>query len=93
MEQFYFRFIRLDSKERKNVHFVSYLDSIEQNLMALVLTKERLNEFIKSGEVKDESDIFAEFDISMSVIESLLVKTLDEKGRVYVTWGSQRIAA
>ena len=93
MEQFYFRFIRLDSKERKNVHFVSYLDSIEQNLMALVLTKERLNEFIKSGEVKDESDIFAEFNISMSVIESLLVRTQDEKGRIHVTWGSQQVTA
>ncbi len=93
MEQFYFRFIRLDSKERTNVHFVSYLDSIEQNLMALVLTKERLNEFIKSGEVKDESDIFEEFDISMSVIESLLIKTMDEKGNVRVSWGGQRIAA
>ncbi|MDR2882901.1 MAG: N-6 DNA methylase [Alistipes sp.] len=93
MEQFYFRFIRLDSKERTNVHFVSYLDSIEQNLMALVLTKERLNEFIKSGEVREQSDIFDEFDISMSVIESLLIKTLDEKGNVRVSWGSQRIAA
>ena len=93
MEQFYFRFIRLDSKERKNVHFVSYLDSIEQNLMALVLTKERLNEFIKTGEVKDESDIFEEFDISMSVIESLLIKTMDSEGNVRVTWGSQRVAA
>jgi len=93
MEQFYFRFIRLDSKERTNVHFVSYLDSIEQNLMALVLTKERLNEFIKSGEVKEQSDIFDEFDVSMSVIESLLVKTLDGEGNVHVTWGSQRIAA
>ena len=93
MEQFYFRFIRLDSKERTNVHFVSYLDSIEQNLMALVLTKERLNEFIKTGEVKDESDIFEEFDISMSVIESLLIKTMDSEGNVRVTWGSQRVAA
>ena len=93
MEQFYFRFIRLDSKERTNVHFVSYLDSIEQNLMALVLTKERLNEFIKTGEVKDESDIFEEFDISMSVIESLLIKTMDGEGNVRVTWGSQRVAA
>ena len=44
MEQFYFRFIRLDSKEMKDVHYVTYEDSVEQNLMALVLTKERLNE-------------------------------------------------
>ena len=57
MEQFYFRFIRLDSKEMKDVHYVTYEDSVEQNLMALVLTKERLNEFIKTGEVKEQSEI------------------------------------
>lgn len=39
MEQFYFRFIRLDSKELKDVHYVTYKDSVEQNLMALVLPK------------------------------------------------------
>ncbi len=42
MEQFSFRFIRFDSKEFTHVHFVLYEDSIKQNLMALVLTKERL---------------------------------------------------
>ena len=52
MEQFYFRFIRLDSKEFTHVRFVLYEDSIEQNLMALVLTKERLNDFIKTGRSK-----------------------------------------
>ena len=71
MEQFYFRFIRLDSKELKDVHYVTYKDSVEQNLMALVLTKERLNEFIKTGEVKEQSEIFEEFDVTMSVIETM----------------------
>lgn len=80
MEQFYFRFIRLDSKEMKDVHYVTYEDSVEQNLMALVLTKERLNEFIKTGEVKEQSEIFEEFDITMSVIDSLLVRTQDREG-------------
>ena len=93
MEQFYFRFIRLDSRDKTNVHFVSYVDSIEQNLMALVLTKERLNEFIKSGEVMEQSEIFEEFDISMSVIESLLIREQDSEGKVHISWGSQRIAA
>lgn len=92
MEQFYFRFIRLDSKEMKDVHYVTYEDSIEQNLMALVLTKERLNEFIKTGEVKDQSEIFEEFDITMSVIDSLLVRTQDHEGKIHISWGSQRIA-
>ena len=43
--------------------------------MALVLTKERLNEFIKTGEVKEQSEIFEEFDITMSVIDSLLIRS------------------
>jgi SAM-dependent methyltransferase len=92
MEQFYFRFIRLDSKEHTQVHFITYEDSIEQNLMALVLTKERLNEFIKTGEVKEESDIFDEFDISPSIIESLLTKEQDEKGRSFISWGYQKVS-
>lgn len=92
MEQFYFRFIRLDSKEMKDVHYVTYEDSVEQNLMALVLTKERLNEFIKTGGVKEQSEIFEEFDITMSVIDSLLVRTQDREGKIHISWGSQRIA-
>ena len=92
MKQFYFRFIRLDSKEMKDVHYVTYEDSVEQNLMALVLTKERLNEFIKTGEVKEQSEIFEEFDITMSVIDSLLVRTQDREGKIHISWGSQRIA-
>ena len=93
MEQYYFRFIRLDSKDLKNVHYVTYADSVEQNLMALVLTKERLNEFIKTGEVKEQSEIFEEFDITMSVIDSLLVREQDSEGKIRISWGSQRIAS
>lgn len=91
MEQFYFRFIRLDSKDRKKVHFVTYEDSVEQNLMALVLTKERLNEFIKCGEVKEQAEIFNEFDISMSVIDSLLRRETDAEGKVRISWGRQLV--
>lgn len=91
MEQFYFRFIRLDSKDHTRVHFVTYQDSIEQNIMALVLTKERLNEFIKSGEVKKQSEIFEEFGISMSVIEGLLKRYRDSEGKLHITWGRQTV--
>lgn len=79
IKQFYFRFIRLDSKALKNVHYVTYEDSIEQNLMALVLTTERINEFIKSIEAKEQSAIFEEFDVSLSVIESLLIRERDRE--------------
>lgn len=92
MEQFYFRFIRLDSKEFTHVHFVLYEDSIEQNLMALVLTKERLNDFIKTGEVKEQSEIFDEFGISPNLVESLLRREQDDDGHFYISWGDQTVS-
>ena len=91
MEQFYFRFIRLDSKNKTHVHFVTYDESIEQNLIALVLTKERLNEFIKTGEIMEESEIFDEFDISPNLIENLLKRRQDAEGNFYICWGDQRV--
>ena len=92
MEQFYFRFIRLDSVGMRRVHYLTYEESIEQNLMALVLTKERLNEFIKSGEVKDESEIFEEFDISPDIIETLFTREKDDQGKFHIRWGAQKVS-
>ena len=91
MEQFYFRFIRLDSVGKRRVYYLTYEDSIEQNIMALILTKERLNEFIKIGEVKDEADIFEEFDIDPSIINSLFRREQDENGKFQIRWGEQNI--
>ena len=95
MEQFYFRFIRLDSENMTRVHFVTYLQSIEQNLLALVLTKERLNEFIKNGEITAQSEIFEEYDTTMQLLDEILVRETDSEGRVHihVSWGRQQIAA
>ncbi|MFI3294342.1 MAG: helicase-related protein, partial [Rikenellaceae bacterium] len=92
MEQFYFRFIRLDSVGKRRVYFLTYENSIEQNLMSLLLTKERLNEFVKAGEVKEESEIFEEYDIDPSVINSLFTKEKDENGKLRISWGSQVVS-
>lgn len=92
MEQFYFRFIRLDSKNMKRIHFVTYSDSIEQNLLALVTTKERLNDFIRTGQVQSETDIHNEFGIDDEMLKSFLCKETDDKGFTRITWGSQKIA-
>lgn len=92
MEQFYFRFIRLDSRNKTFVHYVCYDESIEQNLIALVLTKERVNEFVKVGEMIEESQIFSEFDVSPNLIENLLSRECDKDGNFYITWGNQRVA-
>lgn len=93
MEQFYFRFIRFDSEGHTNVHFVNYASSIEQNIMALILTKERLNDFIQTGEVTEESAVFDEFGVSTSVIDSLFVRETDKDGKSFIRWGQQKVVA
>ena len=45
----------------------------------------------ETGEVKEQSEIFEEFDVTMSVIESLLVRECDSEGRIHISWGSQCI--
>ncbi|WP_110312711.1 helicase-related protein [Dysgonomonas alginatilytica] len=93
MEQFYFRFIRFDSEGHTNVHFVNYASSIEQNIMALILTKERLNDFIQTGEVTEESAVFDEFGVSTSIIDSLFTREQDDEGKFNISWGQQKIVA
>ncbi len=43
MSQFYMRFIRYTSTDFKDIYFLTYADSLESNLMQMVLVKENLN--------------------------------------------------
>lgn len=92
MEQFYFRFIRLDSKEKTNVHMVTYDDTIEQNILALLLKKEQINDFIKELEYKPEGDIYEEYGVDMGILDSIIEKEYDEDGGVTINWGKQEVA-
>ena len=60
--------------------------------MALVLTKERLNDFIKTGEVKEQPEIFDEFGISPNLIEGLFPPEQDDEGYFYITWRDQMVS-
>ena len=84
-------YTHLDVYKRQT--FVTYKDSIEQNLYALIATKERLTEFMKYGELREQSEIFDELDISLSLIEEMLQRGRDENGKLYIGWGGQKIAA
>lgn len=53
MTQYYFRFIRYISKHFKNVYFLTYEKSIEMNLLKMVLSKEKINLFMKKQGVGD----------------------------------------
>ena len=92
MEQFYFRFIRLDMLEKTNVHIITYDDTIEQNILALLLRKEQINDFIKTLEYKEQGDIFDEYGVDMDILNSIIEKEYDDEGKVKINWGKQNVA-
>lgn len=93
ISQYYFRFIRFNSKQNKEVHFITYDNTIEQNLLALLMSKERINEYIKTLDYRDQEDIYDEFDIDLSILDSIIEKEKDDEGRTRLTlsWGQQSI--
>jgi len=91
ISQYYFRFIRFNSKDHKEIHFVTYGNTIEQNLMALLMAKERINEYIKTLSFKDQEDIYKAYDIDLDILDSLMEKETDQEGRVQLTWGQQKV--
>jgi len=93
MAQYYFRFIRYNSKKEKEIHFVTYADSIEQNILALLMSKQKLNEFVKEGKEVSRSDMFQEFGIDENILKQIIEKSYDEEGNLHLRWGKQTIAA
>lgn len=89
MSQFYFRFIRFDSIKHTEVHFVNYRDTIEMNLLALLMAKEKLNDFIKTTNETSSAAIYDEFGFDLNILDSLIQKNYDEDGHLYLTWGKQ----
>lgn len=87
IEQFYFRFIRYDSKNVTEVVFLSYAKTIEVNLMALLMVKEKLNDYIKTLEYRDDSDIYDEYGVDLDILNSLITKEEDSEGKIRIKWG------
>jgi superfamily II DNA or RNA helicase len=91
MMQYIGRFTRLNSKNKTTVNFVTYRNTLEQNILALLMAKQRINEFVKQLEYKEDADIFDEFGISLDIFNSIITKSYDENGSVTLTWGKQQI--
>jgi len=91
LEQFIFRFIRYDSLNKKKVFIFSYTDTIEMNLLALLLDKEKANEYGKTLEYKTTNEIFEDFNVETSILEMLLSKEIDRAGKVSISWGGGQV--
>lgn len=91
MSQFYMRFIRYTSTEWKDIYFVTYMGSIESNLMQMVLAKEKINLFMK-GQDKDLDEIYDRFGVDYDLLSLLMYREQDNEGNFQIRWGKQNIA-
>lgn len=90
MSQFYFRFIRFTSTDEKKIYFVTYENSIESNLLKMILCKEKLNLFMKDEQIEDD-ELYEKFGINEAMLKTLMSKEKDEKGNIKIVWGNQKI--
>ena len=91
MSQFYMRFIRYTSTEYKDIYFLTYIGSLESNLLQMVIAKEKINLFMK-GQDTDLDLIYDKFGIDYNLLALLLHKGVDEEGNFQIRWGDQQIA-
>lgn len=91
MSQFYMRFVRYTSTEFKDIYFVPYVGSIESNQMQMVLSKEKINMFMK-GKDTDLDEIYDKFGVDYNIMAALMRREKDKDGKFRIRWGNQKIA-
>lgn len=93
--QYYHRIVRFNSKNKKQIYYVTYENSIESNLLQLILNKEKLVQFLKNNET-NINELYEKFNINFDLIDMLLYKEkeTDSKGNVItnIVWKESSIA-
>lgn len=91
LRQYAHRFIRFDMEEFTNIYCVTYENSIEQNLLALLMAKEAINDFVRTLNFKDRSDLYSEYGISLDILEQVMERYRDpDDGNYQIRWGAQK---
>ena len=57
----------------------------------MVMCKEKINLFMKGKKI-DLDEIYEKFGVDYDLINQIMVKDIDENGKSYVRWGSQKVA-
>lgn len=79
MSQFYFRFIRYNSLNFKNVNILTLKGSIESNLLKLVIDKDTLVSFMKTKKLTKSNKLEVNLDLLLSfLIHREELKTIKE---------------
>lgn len=69
---------------------MTYENSIESNLLKMVLVKDKLNRFMKNQDVSDE-ELYDVFGIESDMLQNLMYKEKTEDGYV-IRWGDQKVS-
>lgn len=62
MSQYYFRFIRYTSTEFKQVYFVTYENSIESNLLKMILVKDKIESIYERIRDLTDDELYERFE-------------------------------
>ncbi|MFE6075746.1 N-6 DNA methylase [Paenibacillus sp. NPDC057886] len=91
LHQFTARFVRFDSEsDNKEIHYITYENSIESNLLQLILSKEKLNLFMKNDDLNDD-ELYERFGVDFDILNMLMTKEKDQDGYTRLKWGNQDI--
>lgn len=77
LEQFYMRFIRFDSERKKDLFYFTYSNSIESNILYMILRKESINKFMKNQEV---TDILTILNVDFNLMDFVIEVEKDDEG-------------
>jgi len=68
LDQFQKRYIRFDSKNFKNIHYVTLAGTIESNLIKLIVDKDSLVSFMKTKKLNSSTQLNVDLDMLLSMI-------------------------
>jgi len=86
MSQNYFRFIRYTCVNYKKMYSLTYENSIESNLIQMIMAKEKINLLMKDQDVNNE-ELFDRFGVDQDIINILMTKGIDEDGNIQIRRG------
>lgn len=89
LSQFTKRTVRFNSSSMTNVNLVCYADSIELNILNLILNKEKVNQFIKTTDVTTDDEVNEEYGVDGEMLGNLIQKHYDEEGGMRLSWGNE----
>lgn len=55
------------------------------------MSKEKLNDYIKTLEFRENEDMYSEYGIDLNILDLLITKDKDEEGHITLNWGQQAI--